>query len=1158
MRFAVFPFVLVICLFSFVQTVNAEQEYRTNCKSDAGNLDFVENVGQWQCPGRFRSEIPGGVVFITDQGFVYNYISEHDLAKYDSVYQHNQTIPERADKTTQIRRHAYWVKFLGANKSIKYETRDRREFYYNYFFGRDTSMWKGNVGAYRKVIQKGVYDGIDVAVYSIGRSLKYDFVVDPGVSTAQIALSFDGVKPRLTKEGNLTIATSINEVTEQAPYAYQIIDGREVSVPCRYKLKDGVLSFDFPGGYDTAIQLIIDPTVVFATYSGSIGDRKYGYASTFDTHGNMYTAGKDNNPDIGPVGGWPTTPGAFITQAIGRTPVTIAKYSSSGSTLLYATYLSGASDPLALTVTESGELFILGMTGHNTMMSIFLPVTPGCYDNTENGNHDLYIAHFNSLGTALIGCTLIGGSGEEGHPQPFTIWDLPNSGELLVDSAGNIWVVSNTNSQDFPVTPDAQQSTYAGGVKDGILFKLSNDCSQLLYSSYVGGINYDAPHGMIFNHSGNLVICGETNSQNFPITGGVMKTTTDGYFKDGFVTIIRPSDGSILKSSYIGTPSADAACFLDVDAEDNIYVLGTTLGNYPVSPSAYNVPGGDVFVDKVKFDLTSSLKSTRLGNPSLSSQYFVPSGFTLDHCENIYLAGFCSSVNIPITSNAIQSSHTELWFGVVGSEFSSLLFGSFFGPPYASTGTGVIGKLWGQQRFDKSGFFYHAISYRGSNFPTTPGSYSPIKQNLAGSFDAVSFKIDVSEFAPVDTISTFQRDTSCYGHGVTLIATDTTGFAYLWNTRQWGKTLTVNEPGVYTVRYRRKDDMCKVYVDSFIVEKIPFPNVITYLRSCPNTKVGSVEVTKGTGSYYYNYILKKDGSTTIFDVQSDSGFQKKFLGLGNYSLQIRSTAGCDTTVFFTIESLPTPIASFIVDSIVCTSEGFQIVNSSAGDFSSWLWSFGDGRTSTAFTPPRHSYPDPGIYTIELSMQGDYCTDTIRKEVLVKELQLNLVSNDELLEFGNLLNLRSAASEVYTIYRWMPEWLFANQSAYEQTIKADSSRAYVIIGISEHGCIDTTTATVRVVSTGVYLPSAFSPNSDGRNDFFRPVSLKGDPFKVRFFRIYDRWGKMVWGGYGTDAFDGWDGSYSGTPAEVGTYYYTIEVETYTGKTISQKGDVALIR
>lgn len=1115
--------------------------------ADDGNatkgFDFIENKGQWPIEVRFRTDVQDGVVFITDRGFVYSYVNPEDVKLFDENHNNSNGFGNSNELTSvrNIHHHAYRVNFVGANTSVRYEGGEKRDYYYNYFVGNDSSKWRGNVGLFGSVTQKNIYNGIDVVIYSKGKDLKYDFVVDAGKLAAQIRLSFDGVVPQLTKEGHLKIKTSVNEIIEQAPYAYQMINGTKVTVKCHYKLNDGIVTFVFPVGYNMDYPLVIDPTVVFATYSGATWHQKYAYASTYDVNGNLYNAGHDANI----AGGWPTNLGAFqTTPPLGDRPIVIAKYNATGTSLIYATYFGPARWPHALTVSATGELYMLGGTEIDPNM----PVTPGCYDNTLGGTSDLFIVHFNSAGSALIGSSFIGGSGVEG----ITGAGDPNLSELILDASGNIWGISFSMSTDFPITANAYQSTHGGGT-DGVLFKLNGTCSQLLYSTFLGGNGNDLPRAMTFNHVGNIVVAGETNSSNFPTTNAAMKTTAIGN-TDGFVSIFNPNSGAILQSTYIGTSSNDAAHFLSLDASDNIYVLGTTQGNYRVSGGVYSISNGDIFIDKIRYDLGASLKSTRIGNDQTSGKRFDPSGFILDRCENIYITGLQADTNSPVTAGAIQSTHTSFWVGVIERDFSSLLYGSFFGPAGASGS--ALHKHPGQQRFDPNGTIYHSVCSNSQNFPTTTGSFSPTKQNASGDVDIVSFKIDLSEFTKIDTFSTLKKMNACFRDSVFLYAKDTSGIDFVWSTGMKRNNISVRQSGLYIVSYRKKGQPCNRYIDSFIVDIAPLPKIITTLQSCAGLKEGSVEViTLPSNRLLYRYRLTI-GGITIIDKQSNQGLNSMPLASGSYKLQVISPSGCDTSIAFIVKELPVPGSAFVVDSVICIGQTLSFINRAEGDFTNWYWRFGDGNNSTTFSPV-HTYTATGTYTAMLSMQNDYCSDTFSQQITVYDFNLNLTANTAIADFNNTITLETSAKEYYTVYSWQPERLFTDQTTNTQQIKADSSRSYVVFGRSEYGCIDSAEVYVKVGSLP-FMPSAFTPNGDGKNDYFRPLQLGTEPLNVRMFRIYDRWGKVVWSAEGVAASKGWDGTYNGTPAELSTYLYTIDVELPNGNEFVQKGDVTLVR
>lgn len=285
------------------------------------SLDFIENKGQWDEQAMFKASMGIGTVFITKDGFMHSYASKEDLDRINGHLcgdnsEHNHDLEKE-----MIRMHAYRVKFVGAQSDANFSTYNKRNHYVNYFIGNDASKWAGKVGLYGELLQHNIYQGIDLKIYSSNdQSFKYDFIVKPGANPSVIKLTYQGVKPQITEDGKLYIKTSVNEVFENAPYSYQIINDQKIEVACNYVInKKGELTFNFPNGYDNNFELIIDPELVFATYSGSVGSGtgKYAYATGFDSDGAMFAGAKCWET------GWPTTVGAYMVAFPGGYPVGI-------------------------------------------------------------------------------------------------------------------------------------------------------------------------------------------------------------------------------------------------------------------------------------------------------------------------------------------------------------------------------------------------------------------------------------------------------------------------------------------------------------------------------------------------------------------------------------------------------------------------------------------------------------------------------------------------------------------------------------------------------------------------------------------------------------------------------------------------------------------
>src|SRR5690606_36595611 len=125
-----------------------------------------------------------------------------------------------------------------------------------------------------------VYQGIDLRVASESGQLKYDFILEPGADASQIVLDYDGVEDLRVQGGKLKIQTSVGEVWESEPVAFQYIDGQRVLIDCKYQVKGNQVRYRFPSGYDQTQALILDPHVEFATYTGSTSDN-WGFTATY-------------------------------------------------------------------------------------------------------------------------------------------------------------------------------------------------------------------------------------------------------------------------------------------------------------------------------------------------------------------------------------------------------------------------------------------------------------------------------------------------------------------------------------------------------------------------------------------------------------------------------------------------------------------------------------------------------------------------------------------------------------------------------------------------------------------------------------------------------------------------------------------------------------
>ena len=313
---------------------------------------------------------------------------------------------------------------------------------------------------------------------------------------------------------------------------------------------------------------------------------------------------------------------------------------------------------------------------------------------------------------------------------------LFRSGDIISDSGGNIFVSTVTSSADFPVVNGFDLS-YNGGSTDALIMKLTNDLSQVLWASFLGGSQVDASHTIQVDKNGDLFIGGGTTSLDFPTLAGAYQTTHAGN-ADGWISKMAGDGSSILNSTFTGTALFNQVYFLDLDQQENVYVYGQTEGAFPVTANVYKTANSGQFLQKFDNSLSALIFSTVFGSgigiPNIS-----PTAFLVNDCNNIYLSGWGGIVNsaegfwpsntngMAVTADAFQSttSGSDFYLMVLSGDATQLLYATYLGG--TTSRTHLDG---GTCRFDKSGVVYHAVcagcaAFNGngnrpsSDFPTS-------------------------------------------------------------------------------------------------------------------------------------------------------------------------------------------------------------------------------------------------------------------------------------------------------------------------------------------------------------------------------------------------------------------------------------------------------
>lgn len=742
---------------------------------------FIENKGQWKSFILYKADIPGGDLFITNKGLVYNLVDEQALHEQ----QHKKV-------DAPVNAHAIFVDFTGANNNYTHQAYIPAVTLYNYYLGKEESKWATGARAYQKVVLQNVYPQIDFEIVGEDGGVKTAFIVKQGANPSEIKLVYRGANQLSLSNGDLNVQHSLGQIKEHKPISFISNGTKNEPVESAYLLRNDTLSYNINLGKGLSHNdsLVIDPSVVFSTFSGSVADN-FGFTATHDHLGNAYGGGTVYSTNF------PVTPGAYQLNFGGgfnddgpSRDVGILKFSANGTQLLYATYLGGSGNeqPHSMSCDAAGNLYVMGTT-----KSTNFPYRLGV-DDSHNGNYDLFVSCLSVDGNSLLHSTYLGGSqndGYNGHETTDGVNQLKYNfgdeyrGDIRLDATGNVYIATVTSSnqnQGLPLV-NATQGNYGGELQDGWVIKLTPQLNSILFSTYIGGNAADAAYG-IRVEGNTFYVTGGTLSSNMPISSGsVYKGGVDG-----FVAKYNQNGASIVlqKTIYIGTASYDQAYFVYTDKDKNVYVTGQTMGLFPQLGNTYYEIGGKQFISIYDAQLNTVINQMVFGGGSLFPK-LSPSAFMVDDCYRIYFSGWGGNINLGHNSNtsfvnglittadAFQrtTDGSDFYLIVFDRGLRRLAYASYFGGN--RTQEHVDG---GTSHFDETGVVYQSVCAGCgglSDFPTTPGAYSrtnngrrPNNPNFGGCNNAV-FKFDMRP-SPVPPQ---MKDTLLY-----VTATDTLSYTF--------------------------------------------------------------------------------------------------------------------------------------------------------------------------------------------------------------------------------------------------------------------------------------------------------------------------------------------------------------------------------------------
>ncbi|MBX3254031.1 MAG: PKD domain-containing protein [Chitinophagaceae bacterium] len=786
--------------------------------------------------------------------------------------------------------------------------------------------------------------------------------------------------------------------------------------------------------------------------------------------------------------------------------------------------------------------------------------------------------------------------------------------EVIVDGNDNIYFVSSTESNSntaadaFP-TVNASQSTPGGG-QDGVLVKITPDVSTLLFSTRIGGGGDDGAYVLAIHPLNNNIYVGgatSSNASNSPLPGvpssGVINSAFQGGEMDGFISMFSNA-GALLKTTYIGAANqnvVDAVYGLKFDPSGFPYITGVTLGNWQVTPGVYNNPGSKQFIVKLQQDLSSVVYSTIFG--TTSNRYNIsPVAFAVDKCENVYVAGWGGEVIGPsdpfrvqgtlgmpvkgcnVLPNGCQSDGNDFYFFVLEKNAQDILFGAFYGLN-GGLSDHVDG---GTSRFDAKGVIYQAICAAcyiadmpgNPRYPTTPGAWrvesgAPKACNLAALKIEMNFSGVINGLRPtIDGIP--YRTYGCVPLTVDFMDTLQRGRMYVWDFGDGNKDTTTTPNTSYTYNNLGTYNVSLISIDSSkcIIADTAYTTIrVRQDRALLDWSFRKIGACADLDYEFTNTSVAPPGqpfTDTSFVWDFGDGSPPVVAGLGNQThsyaapgtynviLTLQDTSYCNgpssDTMRVSVASNVKAIFETPPGGCVPYTAAFSNI-SEAGN--TYFWSFGDGQTSTDFAPS-HTYNAIGTYTVKLVVTDpNTCNrvDSTTRTITVRNAPTAGFTFSPVQPQENTATSFTNTSAGAVRYLWDfgdgdTSVLTNPMHQYNKT----GTYNVCLIAYNEFGCADTLCQPVSaLVSPLIAIPSAFSPNGDGVNDY---VYVRGYAIAKMVFRIYNRWGQLVF--QTSDRNRGWDGKYKGVLQPMDAYAYTLEVEYTDGTRESRKGDITLLR
>jgi gliding motility-associated-like protein len=1054
--------------------------------------------------------------------------------------------------STVYRFHRIDIEFPGANPFPQIIAEEKSKNYNVYYSPDETEGVR--VHSFRRVVYKEIYKGIDLLFDSRNLSdepgFEYYFVIKPGADPRQIKIKYNGASTSL--QNNRIIINTVNGKIEETIPASFLISGKSTlivsqlpgntGIKVNYRTyRRGIYEFSIPA-YDKTKTLVIDPTpdLVWGTYYGG-GNNDWAYAIDQSPDGTIIVGGFSQNANL-------ATAGAFQTTFAGFDDAMLGKFGADGS-LMWMTYYGGEwSDVIFGICTDyNGNIFVTGITDSKTGIS-----TPGSHQPVHGDaafGRDGFLAKFTPQGNRAW-ATYYGGT------------DADYLHTVKADANGNLFIAGWTYSLNGISTPGAFQTNYASNNVpqdwgDGFLVRFDNNGNRI-WGTYYGGTSADRFYDLELDNNGNLCATGLTYSTGMASTG-VFQTALGGLV-DVLIAKFN-NNGNRIWATYYGGSELDYAEAVTCDNLNNIIVGGTTGSTSGIATAgtfltSFAGDNRDGFV--AKFDQNGNrIWGTYYGG---NGQEFLH-GITSDINNNIIITGSSFSTNNITTANSYQPSGS-LWTPFIAklNSIGNQVWGTYYGYGNGSwngDGESVVTDMNG-----------NIFACGETMAPSGIATCNAVQGTWAGNQDMyiAMFSETIVPATVSVSITSGQNGFICSGAPATFTAVTINGGTnptYQWKVN--GVNVGTNS-NVFTTSSLNNGDQVSCTVTSnspcitiptassnIIIAAIT-PSVIPAISItssnngtiCTGTAV-TFTATPTNGGNAPIYQWKINGSNVG---TNSAAFITSSLTNGDIiTCELTNPGSCNPITSATSNTITINVSSTITPTVVITSSvtsackgtpvTFTASVVSGGNSPAYQWKVNGNTVGNNIT-----YTTSGLNnndTIQCFITPDNVgcvgpTNITSNKIGIPINPLPVFTiqpNNPIIEMGDTLQLIITGTDI-SKYKWSPPQYISNDTIFNPLVWPDKTQIYNVEIASVKGCIAKGQVTVSVI-TGIFIPTAFTPNNDGINDFW---GIKGlELYPGCLISVYNRWGQIIYqsAGYSKP----WDGTIKGQLPQSSTFVYLID-------------------